>query len=100
MPRVILNISYDVYPEKREEYLILVKELKDHLFSVGQDNYSVFEQKGKKDHFSEVYIFDSMDSFDHFEDDEDGKTEGLFERLVGEFVKDGKMKYVTLLESV
>jgi L-rhamnose mutarotase len=100
MPRVIFTISYEVNPEKREAYLDFIKELKEHLLAVGQNNYSVFEQKGKKDHFSEVYIFDSVESFDHFEDNEDTKTEELFERLAREFVKGGKMSYTTLLEAV
>jgi len=100
MPRVIFTISYEVYPEKREAYISLVKELKEHLAAIGQNNYSVFEQKGKKNHFSEVYIFDSVESYDHFEDNEDTKTEELFERLAREFIKGGKMKYTTLFEAV
>lgn len=31
MPKVLFTISYNIKPDKREEYLALMKEMRDHL---------------------------------------------------------------------
>ncbi len=97
MAKVIFTISYDVHPEKRDEYIALSKVMKEHLAGVQGKNYTIFEQKGKKNSFSEVFICNSMEEFDRLEDDEDEKTEELVGRLES-LLTNGKMKYTTLVE--
>ena len=97
MAKVIFTISYEVNPEKREEYLALSKEMIQHLSGVRGKNYSVYELKGKKDSFSEVFICNSKEEYDQLEDDQDETTEALVGRLEG-LLTNGKMKYSTLIE--
>jgi|ERR1041385_1948257 hypothetical protein len=97
MARVIFTISYEINPEKREDYLALSKAMKEHLAGAKGKNYTVFEQKGKKNSFSEVFICNSLEEFDQLEDDQDEKTEQLVNQLEGLLVN-GKMKYTTLIE--
>ena len=97
MAKVIFTISYEIKPEKRVEYLALAKEMKEHLSGSKGKNYTIYEQKGKKNNFSEVFICNSMEEFDQLEDDQDEKTEELINRLE-EFLTNGKMKYTTLVE--
>ena len=97
MPKVLFTISYDIIPEKREEYLALAREMYDHLVVQKAKKYSIYEQKGKKNSFVEVFVCDSIEEFDALEDDQDEKTELLVQRLE-EFLKSGKMKYTTLVE--
>ena len=97
MPRVMFTISYGVKPELREEYLVLMKEMKDHFTTVGRKNYSVYEAKGKKNQFSEVFVTDSLEEFDALEDNQDEKTHELISKLEGLIDQDG-MKYSTLVE--
>jgi hypothetical protein len=97
MAKVIFTISYEINPEKRDEYLALSKAMKEHLAGTKNKNYTVYEQKGKKNCFSEVFICDSMDEFDRLEDDQDERTEELVRQLEGLLVN-GKMKYTTLIE--
>jgi hypothetical protein len=59
----------------------------------------VFEVKGKKNQFTEVFITNSIEEFDALEDNQDEKTEALVSRLE-EFVDDEGMKYSTLIEAV
>jgi L-rhamnose mutarotase len=99
MPRVMFTISYGIKPERRDEYIGLTKEMKEHFTTVGQKNYSVFEVKGKKNQFTEVFITNSIEEFDALEDNQDEKTEALVSRLE-EFVDDEGMKYSTLIEAV
>ena len=97
MPRVLLQISYDVEPEKREQYLGLVKEMMTHFREVRKKNYTVYEQKGKKNSFVEEFTCASMEEFDKLEDDLDQKSEELVDQLEN-FVKEGKARYMTMVE--
>ena len=97
MPKVLLQISYDIDPEKRDQYLALMKELKAHFSVVRKKNYSVFEQKGKKNSFVEEFVCGSLEEYDALDNDLDEKSEDLVSRLES-FLKEGKAKYTTLTE--
>ena len=99
MPRVMFTISYGIKPENRDQYLALIGEMKHHLTTVGNRNYSVFEAKGRKNHFTEVFVTNSMEEFDSLEDTLDEKAQELISTLEG-FVDDSGMKYNTLVETV
>ena len=96
MARVIFTISYEINPEKREEYLALSKKMKEHLSGTKGKNYAIYEQKGKKNSFSEVFVCNSQAEFDELED-QDEQTEDLVNRLEP-FLANGKSKYTTLIE--
>ncbi len=97
MSRVMFTISYTIKPELRDQYLALAREMRDHLTAVGKKDYSVFEAKGRRNQFTEVFITNSIEEFDSLEDNQDEKTESLVRRLE-EFVDDQGMKYTTLVE--
>ncbi len=99
MPRVMFTISYGIKPELREQYIGLTKEMKEHFTKVGRKNYSVFEAKGKKNQFTEVFVTNSVEEFDALEDNQDEKTEALVRKLE-DFVDEEGMKYSTLIEAV
>ena len=97
MPKVLLQISYDIDPEKREQYLSLVKEMKTHFRQARKKNYAVYEQKGKKNSFVEQFTCNSVEEFDALEDDLDEKSEELVNHLES-IVREGRAKYTTLAE--
>lgn len=99
MPRVMFTISYGIKPESRNGYMELIQEMKEHLTTVAKKNYSVFEQKGKENHFTEVFITNSVEEFDTLEDDTDEKTNDMLSRL-SQYIDDGGTKYATLFETV
>jgi antibiotic biosynthesis monooxygenase (ABM) superfamily enzyme len=96
MPRVILQISYEIKPDKREEYLALARELKNHFVVEQKKQYSLYEQKGKKNYFVEQFVCDSMEEFEALEDNMTENSEKLIDRLET-LLKDGKAKYSTLI---
>ena len=98
MPRVMFTISYAIKPESRDQYLRVIREMRYHLTTAGKHNYSVFEAKGKKNQFTEVFITDSMEEFDALEDNLDEKAQDLISTLEG-FVDDSGMKYNTVVET-
>ena len=99
MPRVLFSISYRIKPEHREQYLTYVRELKQHISQVRKKNYSVFETRGKANHFTEVFTTESMEDFDALDDNQDERTEDLVSK-VEECVDQDGMKYQTLVEAV
>lgn len=96
MAKVIFTISYDIIPEKREEYLALTREMKEYLTGIKGRDYSVYELKGKKNSFSEIFLFSSLDEYDDLED-HDEKMSDLVARLEP-LLQNNKMKYTTLVE--
>jgi hypothetical protein len=96
MPKVILQISYDVQPSRREEYLRLVAEMRRHLTDVRKKNYAVYETKGKKNSFVEQFVCASVEEFEMLEDDLDEQSENFVNKL--ESLKEGKTRYTTLVE--
>lgn len=93
----MFSISYTIKPELREKYLALIRELKEHVTSVAKKNYSVFEAKGRKNQFTEVFITQSVEEFDALEDNQDEKTADLVSKIE-ECVGEDGMKYSTLME--
>ena len=98
MPIVVLQISYEIQPEKRGEYLVLAKEMKTHFAVERKKNYRVFEVKGKKNSFVEEFTCNSMEEYEALEDDMNESSEKLVNRLET-LVKGGKTRYTTLVET-
>ena len=95
MAKVIFTISYEVDPEKRDDYLTLMQGMKGHFSKTNGKQYSIYERKGKKNSFSEVFVFNSVDEYNQLDDQDEQLTE-LVQKL--ETLVLGKMKYTTLFE--
>jgi hypothetical protein len=98
MGKVILQISYEIKPEQRDAYFALLKEMKAHFAEEQKKNYTVFEQKSKKDAFTEQFVCASKEEFEKLEDDMTEDSERLVNRLEA-MLKDGSARYTTLLET-
>ncbi len=97
MSKVIFSIRYNVFPEKREEYLDVVRELKNLVKADGLESYSVFEQKNKANNFEEIYIFKNKESYEHFEENTDERIDILMTKL-SDMIKEQSTQYTTLFE--
>ncbi len=97
MPKVIFNIQYEIPPDKKEEYLSVIKELKTLLNPEGLESYSVYETKGKNHLYQELYIFNSVEAYEAFDDDQSERINILINKL-NDMTVDGSTKYTTLYE--
>ncbi len=97
MAKVILQISYEIKPERRNEYLALAGELKKHFADEQKKDYSIYEQKGKKNFFTEEFVCSSIEEYEALEDGMTENSEALINKLET-LLKDGKAKYATLIE--
>ncbi|HLF14780.1 MAG TPA: hypothetical protein VI932_07820 [Bacteroidota bacterium] len=97
MSRVIFTISYEIVSEKRGEYLPLSQKMKEYILQKGGvAEYSVYEDKRKRNSFTEVFNFTSMEQYNGLEDEDESMQNFL--TLLESMLVGGKMKYTTLLE--
>ena len=95
MPKIIFEINYSVYPEKRDDYLVTIAELKSLIKEKTNSDYLVLENRKLNNNFSELYVFDSEEDFDNMEDNQDDKASELIEKIFNEFVVNKKLNYST-----
>lgn len=98
MPKIIFEINYNIYPEKREDYINTINQLRANIGENSDYDYSVYENKKNMNNFSEIYIFGSEDEFDAFEDNQNEESIRLTQMLFDDFIKDRKVVYSTKYE--
>lgn len=97
MSKVLFSIQYEVLPEKRDDYLKVIRELKNLLNADGLESYSVFEVKGKANSFQELYTFSSMEAYEAFDDETDERINILIDKI-NEMSVDKSTKYTTFVQ--
>lgn len=98
MPKIIFEINYNIHPEKREDYLQTIGNLKKNIVDSSVTNYSVYESKKIKNNFSEIYVCENEEEFDSLEDNQSEEVIKLTQKLFDEFIKDRKVVYTTKYE--
>ena len=97
MSKVLFSIQYEINSEKREEFLKVIRELKNLLKADGLESYSVYEVKGKSNNFQELYTFASLESYEAFDDQNDERINILIDKIA-EMAIDKSTKYTTLIQ--
>ena len=97
MAKVIFSVQYEINPTKREDYLGVVRELKNLLKAEGLESYNVYEVKSKVNHFQELFTFSSMESYEQFEDDQNERINILINKI-SDFTEGHSSKYTLLHE--
>lgn len=97
MGKVIFSIKYSILPEKRKEYLDVIRELKNLVKAEGLESYSAFETKGKPNDFEEIYIFENQQAYEDFDDQSDERVDILMTKL-SDMIKQQSTHYSTLFE--
>ena len=97
MGKVLFSIKYSILPEKRSEYLDVIRELKTLVKADGLESYSVYETKGKANDFEEIYTFESEKAYEDFDDQSDDRVDILMTKL-SDMIKQQSTHYATLFE--
>lgn len=98
MNKILFQINYDVYPEKRDAYISTMKELEKYIKNNTDHSYMVVEDKLHKNNFTEIYICKDEAEFEGLEDEMDDTIYGLTTKILTEYVVGGKTKYSTFYE--
>jgi len=96
--RIVFQITYDIKPEKRDDYLTTIKDLEQHIRNNSNKDYMVLEDKNKKNNFTEMYICRNEEEYEGLEDNTDDKTFELTNKLFTDFILDKKAVYSTFYE--
>jgi hypothetical protein len=97
MARVLFSISYAIKPELRNEYLALIQAMKSHYTAGAGKDYTVYEVKGKPNHFTEIFVSQSLEEYEALEDAGDEIADELVGKLE-RFLAGGKTNFTTLVE--
>ncbi len=97
MGKVIFAIKYSILPDKRSEYLDVVRELKSLVKADGLESYTVYETKNKPNDFEEIYTFESKQAYEDFDDQSDERVDILMTKL-SDMIKQQSTHYSTLFE--
>ncbi|MBN8571266.1 MAG: hypothetical protein J0M18_16715 [Ignavibacteria bacterium] len=98
MPKIILELNYSIYPEKRDEYLEIAKKMTEIIRSTSTKNYSIYENKKGSNNFSEIYLCESEIEFEAIDDNENDEVTALTDKLFQSFIVDKKVTYSTKYE--
>lgn len=97
MSKVIFTIKYEIQEEKKDEFLDVIRELKNIVKAEGLESYSVYAVKGKKNVYKEIYQFENQETYDNYDDVADERTDILMNKL-SDCMKPGTTEYLTLIE--
>lgn len=97
MSKVIFSIQYEIPPANKDAYFNVIRELKNLLKADGLESYSVYETKGKANHFQEQYVFSSEQAYEDFDDNQNERINILISKL-NDLATDNSTKYTTLME--
>jgi len=97
MSKVIFTIKYEIQEEKMDEFLDVIRELKNIVKAEGLESYSVYDVKGKKNVYKEIYQFENQETYDNYDDVADERTDILMNKL-SDCMKPGTTEYLTLIE--
>ena len=97
MSKVIFTVKYEIQEEKKVDFLDVIRELKNIVKADGLESYSVYELKGKKNLYKEIYQFESEETYDNYDDVADERTDILMNKL-SDCLKTGSTEYLTLIE--
>ena len=67
MAKVLFRVSYSIPDGKRTEYISAITAVKA-FYAATDIQYSVFEVKNKHNHFEEVYVYPSAESYEASDD--------------------------------
>ena len=97
MAKVIFTIQYELKADKKEEYLSVVRELKNLLKDDDLQSYEVYRLKGKGNHFQEIYTFQSEQAYEDFDDNQNERINILINKL-SDLTVENTTKYSTLYQ--
>jgi hypothetical protein len=97
MEKVLFIIKYEILPERRNDYLDVIRELKSLVKADGLESYGVFEVKGKANNFEEVYSFVNKQAYEDFDDAPNERVDLLMNKL-SDMIKQQTTQYTTLFE--
>ncbi|MCP4725982.1 MAG: hypothetical protein GY863_13150 [bacterium] len=81
MSKALFSVSYEITPEKRGEYLELMKEIKTFVKKAAGVDFTVYEDAERPFLMSEVYHVEDKAKIKKIKEIQDNKAESLFSQI-------------------
>ena len=81
MGKVIFSVSYEVIPEKRDNYLALMRKIKDQIKSSENQDYTLYEDAERPNLMTEVYFLENQGDSADRKRIQDEQTESLLSQI-------------------
>ena len=98
MSVAIIEINYDVYPKKRDDYLETIQKLKEYVKEQSFKGYYIAESAKQANNFTEFFVCESEDDYDNFEESQSEEVAELTRKLYDDYIVDGKVSFATKFE--
>lgn len=81
MGKVIFSVSYEIIPEKRDNYLVLMKKIKEQIKSSENQDYTLYEDAERPNLMTEVYFLQNKGDSADKKKIQDEQTESLLGQI-------------------
>ncbi|HPS64954.1 MAG TPA: hypothetical protein PK447_05210 [Ignavibacteria bacterium] len=98
MNKVLFEFRYQVYPEKVEDYLHAIQKIKGYAQEALKGKYYVYRSNKDNDTFNEIFVCDSEEDYENFEDGLTDEMRDVFEEIMSDYVVDSMVSYQTYTE--
>ncbi|MFC1564168.1 hypothetical protein ACFL6G_04485 [candidate division KSB1 bacterium] len=100
MSKALFSVSYEINPEKRDEYLKLMKEIKTFVKKAAGVEFTVFEDSERPFLMSEVYYVEDKAKIKKIKELQDNKAESLFSQIDQFLVDQSQVVMRSFVEAV
>lgn len=98
MSKILFEIKYKIIPDKRDEYLRTIQQMREIIQNNYPCQYFVFEEKKYPNTFAEVFLCENKEQFDSLEDNQTDEVFNLTNKIYDEYILDKKVTYTTKYE--
>lgn len=81
MGKVIFSVSYEIIPEKRDNYLVLMKKIKEQIKSTENQDYTLYEDAERPNLMTEVYFLENQGDSADKKEIQEKQTESLMSQI-------------------
>ncbi|MFC1513434.1 hypothetical protein ACFL5P_00320 [candidate division KSB1 bacterium] len=81
MGRFIFSVSYEIIPEKRDEYLELMKKITSEINKQSNQEYTLFEDAERQNFMTEVFFLKNEKDIDEVRRLQESTEDSFFEQI-------------------
>lgn len=81
MSKVVFTVQYEVKEDQLNNYFQSIREMKSLVKTEGLEQYSVYQVKGKKNTFAELFVFRNAEFYEQYEDNIDERLSVLLSKI-------------------
>lgn len=97
MPKVLVTITYEVPPIKREAFLAHVREMREHACEMLHLDYQVYEDTERPSCFTEIFTCESRDAYEGLDERQDDRFREMVATL-DRFTDLSRARYAALVQ--